>query len=84
MGIQKKLPEEKGTLRLTFSDLFWTNIIRTTSGVEVLNPVGGWNGSFEPRVVWFTYSRTFGNKNVKAINRRKTGSEEERSRVSGR
>lgn len=81
VGVQKKLNEGKGSLKLTITDLFWTNRTRTTSGVEALNTSGGWMVINEPRVVRLTYSRSFGSNTVKAATKRSTASEEERKRL---
>jgi hypothetical protein len=79
-GVQKKFKNEKGTLRFSINDIFWTQRIR----IETINPELNLDGHaaliFEPRVVRLTYSRNFGNKNVKSA-KRTTGSEEERNRV---
>ena len=81
VGIQKSLPNDKGTLRLNMSDIFWTNIGRWQTNIPAINVVQGINFTNEPRVVRLTYSRNFGNKNVKANKKRATGSEEERQRL---
>jgi hypothetical protein len=82
VGVQKILPADKGTFRLAVSDLFWTNIYSTQSDIPALNLNDRGTYHFEPRVVRFTYSRNFGSQTVKAANRRTTGSEEERGRLT--
>jgi outer membrane receptor protein involved in Fe transport len=81
LGLQKILPTDKGTLRLTISDIFWTNIGRYTSTIPALNINTSDTFVFEPRVVRLTYTRSFGSKSVKAAKNRATGSDEERGRV---
>lgn len=81
MGFQKKLKHDKGILRLNINDIFWNNIRVLEYNVPVLNIVQKYTLRFsEPRVVRLTYSRNFGNKNVKAANQR-LNSEEEKKRV---
>ncbi len=80
-GIQKVLPNGKGTIRLNINDIFWTNKFRWNTRVPSLNLNEAGSYRFEPRVVRFTYSRSFGNQKVKAAQRRATGSEEERQRL---
>lgn len=81
VGIQKQLPKDKGILRLNISDVFWTNIGRWDTNIPSINVLQSIVFTNEPRVVRFTYSRNFGNKNVKATKKRATGSEEERQRL---
>jgi hypothetical protein len=83
IGLQKKLEKERGTLSLSVSDVFWTNRIFTRTYIPEANLDVDLRILFDTRIVKLTYSRNFGNKNVKAVIRRKTGSEEERRRVSG-
>jgi outer membrane receptor protein involved in Fe transport len=79
-GVQKKLENERGTFRLGIDDIFWTMRYRIRVNQPELNLYSNANLIFEPRVLRLTYSRNFGNKNVKAA-KRTTGSEEERNRV---
>ena len=82
IGLQKKLNHDKGTLRLSGEDIFWTQRLRTS----LSNPDQGYDISFGisayTRLVRLTYTRPFGSQTVKAANRRATGSDDERSRVS--
>lgn len=81
LGFQKKFQREKGTLRLNINDLFWNNIRVLDFNVPALNIDQHYTLRFtEPRVVRLTYSRNFGNTNVKAANQR-VNSEEEKKRV---
>ncbi len=81
VGLQKLLPNDRGTLRLTLSDIFWTNIGRYNSTIPALNINTTATFVGEPRVFRLTYSRSFGSKTVKGAKSRATGSEEERSRL---
>lgn len=78
-GLQKILPNNKGTLRLNISDIFWKNYYKWATIAVNLDETGHY--IFEPRVMRLTYSRSFGNQKVKAARKRTTGSEEERQRL---
>jgi hypothetical protein len=81
VGFQKKLQHEKGILRININDIFWNNIRVLEYNVPALNIEQRYTLRFsEPRVVRLTYSRNFGNKNVKAASQR-VNSEEEKKRV---
>ena len=80
VGIQKVLPNNKGTLRFNVSDIFWTNQGRWKGAIPAKNFYQDVNFFSEPRVMRLTYNRSFGNQKVKANQIRKTGSEEERQR----
>ncbi|GAB3713759.1 outer membrane beta-barrel family protein [Spirosoma flavus] len=81
IGLQKVLPKDQGTLRLTMSDVFWTNIGRYNSTIPALNINTSVTFRSEPRVIRITYNRSFGSKTVKSAKNRSTGSEEERTRL---
>lgn len=81
VGVQKKLSGNKGTLRLSVSDLFWNMRMEFVNDLPALDMYQDLGLIFEPRVVRLTYSRNFGNTHVKAAKQRATGSEEERRRV---
>lgn len=81
MGLQKQFTQDKGILRLSVEDLFWT---LPHQKFEYNQPEKGFTRRIflrsEPRVIRLTFSRNFGNKNLKT-NSRSTASEEERKRV---
>jgi hypothetical protein len=82
-GLQKKLNKEKGVLRVSIDDIFWTMRFRILADQPDLNLYSYFNGTFsDPRVVKLTYSRNFGNQKMKASTRRETGSAEERRRAA--
>jgi outer membrane receptor protein involved in Fe transport len=80
-GIQKVLPNQKGTLRLTVNDLFWTNTLRWYVPVTIQQFDFQAKMKFEPRVAKLTYSRNFGNQKVKAARKRRVA-DEEKGRVT--
>lgn len=80
-GLQKKLARNGGNLRLAVQDLLWTYKFRSFINQPQINLVQQQGFIFEPRVR-LTYTRPFGNQNVKAGGRRATGSEDDRKRVS--
>ncbi len=82
IGLQKKLPNDNGTLRLNFSDILRTNVWRSETEVPNLNLNNTLTVGVETRIVRLSYSRTFGNSKVKAARRRATSSAEERRRFN--
>ena len=81
VGLQKKLAEGKGIFRLNVSDIFRTNIWRSTTNIPNLDLNNTSVIDVETRIVRLTYSRNFGNGKVKKARSRSTSSEEERRRV---
>lgn len=79
-GISKQLFKKKGNLKISVSDIFLTNPWGGESSFGVLEMTGG--GRWESRQVRINFSYSFGNSNVKASRRRKTGMEEESKRVN--
>ncbi len=78
-GVQKSILNNKGTLRLNMTDIFWTNLPKAV--ITYNNYVEKWHAYRETRVANLTFSYRFGNNKVQAARRRKTGSEEERQRA---
>lgn len=79
-GVQKTVLEGKGTLRLNFTDIFWTS--RPRAKVEYEGSyVENWHAYRESRVANISFTYRFGNSKVQAARRRTTASEEERQRA---
>lgn len=81
LGLQKILPDNKGTLRLNITDIFWTNYTRWKTTIPNLNLDVIGHYKFEPRTLRLTYTRSIGNQKMKSTKNRTTGSEEERQRL---
>ena len=78
-GIQKKIWDDRATLKVSVSDLFKTNYWdgENIYGDLVMNASGGW----ESRQIRVNFTYAFGNTEVKESRDRKTGMEEEASRI---
>jgi len=84
LGIQKKLFNDKGELRLRFGDILgtagWGGENLFTPGLKMTA-----NGNWESQTVTLNFSYRFGSAEVKGARERKTGLEDESRRVkSGR
>ena len=83
LGIQKKLFDGKGELRLRFGDILhtagWSGENLFTPGLKMTA-----SGRWESRTVTMNFSYRFGSSEVKAARQRKTGLEDENKRVKGR
>ena len=81
LGLQKKLFNEQGTLKLSYTDVFETapwyshNVY---AGIVILA-----HGNWESQQFRASFSWRFGNKQMKGTRQRKTGSDEEQKRVGG-
>jgi hypothetical protein len=81
-GLQKELNNNAGTLRFSVSDIFFTANWRTVVVVPEENLNLERFFRFSERVFRISYSRNFGNNELRAARNRATGSEEERNRVN--
>lgn len=80
-GLQKKLFDDQATLKLTVTDVFYTapwNSYNTYAGI-VIRAHGNWESrQFRLSLTW-----RFGNKQVKGMKQRSSGSETEIKRIEG-
>ncbi|MCB0555728.1 MAG: TonB-dependent receptor family protein [Phaeodactylibacter sp.] len=81
-GIQKKFRGNAGTLRFGIDDILNSIKWRGESNFPEYNLVSKFEADFSQRTFKLTYSRNFGNKELKGSRQRQTGSEEERGRVN--
>jgi iron complex outermembrane recepter protein len=79
IGVAKKLWDGDGTLKLGFSDVFKTS--RWASYTELGKLRMDMSGTWEGQRVSVNFSYRFGNKNVQGARERKSGLEDEKSRV---
>lgn len=81
LGLRKRLKNDKGTLSLNISDVFWGSKLKQINYHPQLNLDATFWYREEPRVVKLSYSYSFGNKKMKSVNTNLTGSEAEQNRM---
>lgn len=81
VGARKKILDGKGNVKVALSDVFYSMQWRGIQeyGGLYMDASGGW----ESRQLKFSFSYLFGNDQVKASRRRKTGLEDESGRAGG-
>ncbi len=79
-GIQKKIMDGRANIKVSVSDIFYTAFWRADQefGGLAIDGSGGW----ESRQFRVNFSYLLGNSQVKATRKRKTGLEDEKSRVN--
>lgn len=82
MGIQKKFSGNGGTLRIGVDDVLNSLRLRSVSDFPEHNLVSDFEVDFSQRTFKLSYSRNFGNNQLKGARQRAIGSEEERRRVN--
>ena len=82
MGIQKQFKDDKGKLRLTIQDIFWTSKWRLNTNIpdENLNIQSTYQQ--EPRIVTLSYTLIFGNKELRSSRKLDKSAEELRQRAT--
>ncbi len=81
IGIQKKLKGNAGTLRFGVDDVLNSLKWRGETNFPEYNLISSFEADFSQRTFKLTYSRNFGDEELKGARRRATGAEEERGRV---
>lgn len=82
IGMVKKFNDGNSRLSFNVTDVFRTNVYKSSAHIPELNINTRVLLDFEPRVVKLTYTMNFGNTKVKTAGKRNTASEEERNRVT--
>lgn len=80
-GIAKDFGDQLGKLRFNVDDILDSRYWESTTNIPGENFTAYGKFDYSSRTFSLTYSRVFGNANVKAHRSRNTGSEEERARV---
>ncbi|MES2747844.1 MAG: TonB-dependent receptor [Bacteroidota bacterium] len=80
IGLQRKILNDQGTLKLNVSDVFYTNRIRgRINNLELTD--ANWYGTRDTRVVMIGFTYRFGKNTNKKAKYNGTGSESEQNRV---
>lgn len=82
VGIQKKFKDNHGTLRFGIDDVLNSAKVRFETNLPEYNVVSTGVLDFSQRTFKLSYSRNFGNRQLKGNRQRTTGAEEERRRVN--
>jgi hypothetical protein len=82
VGLQKKLSENGGALRLVADNIFNTMNYRDELNLEEQQQYYEAELQFSQPTLKLTYTRNFGNQKVTDVRKRATGAEEERKRVN--
>lgn len=82
VGLQKKLGDNGGALRLVADNIFNTMNYRDELNLEEQQQYFSAELQFSQPTIKLTYTRNFGNQKVTGVRKRATGAEEERKRVN--
>lgn len=81
LGVQKKMMDSKGSLKLNVNDPFWLNQFNGVANVQDIN--FRVRSRWESRRVSLTFTYRFGNQNVKGARARNSATSAEQGRVKG-
>ena len=79
LGVQKKVMDGKGSVKLNVSDPFWLNKFNGRAVVQDIN--FRVSSRWESRRIMLTFSYRFGNQNVKSARQRNSATSAEQERV---
>ncbi|MCX2741707.1 outer membrane beta-barrel protein [Pontibacter anaerobius] len=80
LGIQKQVLQQRGSIRLSITDIFKTS--RMSNTIDFANMNMDMDSRWESRQVRLNFTYNFGNKDLKPLRRRSSVSEEELRRAS--
>ena len=78
-GIQKQFFNKKSTLKVTFTDIFWTNL--PSAFIQYTNYEENFDVYRDTRLATISYTHRFGDSQVAPSRRRAGGAEEEKQRA---
>ncbi|MCG2589567.1 outer membrane beta-barrel family protein [Rhodohalobacter sulfatireducens] len=81
IGVQKKVGDGRGTLRLSANDILYTDVWKVDSDVPSANLDSSMRLDWHRQQISLTFSWNFGNNSLRAVNV-DSGSEEEQNRVN--
>lgn len=81
VGIQKQFLNNKASLKLSASDLFWTNLPKAV--IKYRDYIERFDVKRETRVLSLSFNYRFGNNKIAGSRKRTSGAEEEKRRASG-
>ncbi len=81
LGLQKKVLDGKGSIKLNVNDPFWMNQFRGSTKYQDID--FKIRARWESRVVRATFTYRFGNQNVKAARQRQSATSAEQNRAGG-
>ncbi|QDK78567.1 TonB-dependent receptor [Spirosoma sp. KCTC 42546] len=81
VGVQKKVMDGKGSLKLNVNDPFWLNHFNGRAAVQDID--FRVQSRWESRQIRLTFTYRFGNQNVKSARQRNSATSAEQNRVSG-
>ena len=79
MGIQKQLFKKKSTIKISFTDIFWTNL--PTAFIKYTNYEENFDVHRDTRLATISYTHRFGDTQLAPARRRAGGAEEEKQRA---
>jgi len=82
LGTQKAVLKGKGTVRFNVTDVFWTNLPKSTIIYEG-KYIENWHAYRDSRVATLSFSYRFGSNKIQAARKRTSASEEEIRRAGG-
>ncbi len=81
LGIQKQFFDKKASIKLSATDIFWTNLPKAT--IKYRDYIERFDVKRETRQINLSFNYRFGNTKVSASRNRSTGADDEKKRAAG-